>query len=327
MPLSEIKTLSGALELFDGISFDDNSVEEALVYVLEGAQKSGASDVIFLPGDEFTTLKYRTQGNLMTVKTLSVELYNNLLRIIKNLSDLNPNEHLKVQKGKGTVEIKESVVDIGVLITPIDEGEKCILGMSDSKIRKFDLENIGLERGDLKKIMNFCKEKNGLILIAGERDSGKTTTAYALVRYLISLDRRIVTVENPIFYTLLDIDQIENKEYEDTLEGVLEKDPDIVFVDKLETREAGELVSRAITSGLLVISTVSVKGPEEVSGKLKDLGMNDFLISKALKLVIFQNLLGVKCPRCGGDGCRACDRTGVTGRTGCFTILTAEELT
>lgn len=326
MPLSEIKTLSSALELFDGVNFDCMTPEEVFVYVLEGAYKSDASDVIFIPG-EVATLKYRTQGSLMNVLTLSLVTYNNLLRLIKNLSDLNPNEHLKTQNGKGSTEVGENVVDISVEVIPVAEGEKCILSLSDSKIRKFDLENIGLKKDDLKKVVSCCKQRSGLILIAGEKNSGKTTTAYSLLKYLVSLDRRVATIENPIFYTLLGIDQIESDKYDGTLNKVLEKNPDVVFVDSLETKEAGELISSAITNGLLVISTICVGDTGAILKKLKDLSMNEFILLKSLKLVVFQRLETAECSKCGGKGCRACSKTGTVGSTGNFTLLTSKELT
>ena len=326
MHLQDIKTLSNALSLMTGVDIEKISVEETLEIILKGAKESKASDIVIVPGD-VVSLKYRMQGNLVEVRTLSKDFYNELLPLIKRSCGLRPDEHLKTQQGKGMVMTESGPIDVGVVVTPEADGEKCELSISDSSMRKYSLESLGFREDQVKGVEKACREKNGIVVVCGERGSGRTTTVYGLLNYLKSLDLSISTVERSIFYKILGIDQRKSDNYTEDLKETLKGDPDVILVDDLKTKEEGNLAVKAVMEGCLIIVVTTLSDSEDVVTKLKDLGMGEFFILNSLRLVIVPKLEVVKCPSCDGRGCRFCDGTGKGGKVGVFETLTIKHET
>jgi len=315
---STINTLSNSLGSINNISFDQVSAEDIIKLLVENALKSKASDIHIIPGD-ICSVKYRMGGVLHEVSTIPFPFYRKILFLVKSLSNSNKLDHLRRQDGVIHLKLELKNVNLEVSTIPLEEGEECILRILNHNEREFGLENIGLSKSEIKVVKKACNKSNGIIIICGKNDSGKTTTAYAIVKYLKFLGLEVSTVESHILYSILDVDQNEGKNYENLLKNILRNHSDIIFIDGIE-KNIVDLIEKAVISDHLVVATINLEDKESSIDKLRKMGFGNFFLKKALRLIINQQLNVKKCEKCYGRGCTACFDTGYSGQFATFEL-------
>lgn len=313
-----INTLSSTLTSINTISFDQASAEDIIKLLVENALESKASDIHIIPSDT-CSIKYRMGSALREVGILPFSFYRKILFLIKSLSNSNGLDHLRRQNGNMCLKLGPEDVNLEVSTIPSKEGEECILRILGHGGRELGLENIGLSESEMKIVKKVCEKSNGLVLICGAGGSGKTTMAYAIIKYLKSLDLEISTVENRILYSILGVDQNEGADYENLLKDTLKTHSDVIFIDGVE-RNIIDLIEKAVMLDHLVIITIDLEEDEKVVSKLREIGFGDFFLKKALRLVISQQLQVKKCEKCYGRGCTACFDTGYSGQFAVFKL-------
>jgi type IV pilus assembly protein PilB len=268
------------------------------------------------------------------------------------------------QDGHFIFETKEERVDIRVSTAPIEEGEKVVMRVLSEKIRRLGLEELGLEKEDLEILKKNIEKPWGMILVAGPTGCGKTTTLYAILEVLNKRELNITTIEDPIEYDIEGINQIQVDEkigltFSTGLKAIMRQNPDIIMVGEMRDQETAKLAIDAAMTGHLVLSTFHATDSATVLTRLLDMGIEPFLITSTVNLVIAQRLVRRICPRCiesyeipfsqlskmigedlakklprtiegnvrtfRGKGCSFCQKTGYFGRIGIFELLEMKE--
>jgi type IV pilus assembly protein PilB len=328
--------------------------------ILTHAYKNRASDIHLEPYAKKSILRYRIDGVLHDVLELPKEIHNFLVSRIKILANLRTDISNLPQDGHFIFETKEERVDIRVSTAPIEEGEKVVMRVLSEKIRRLGLEELGLEKEDLEILKKNIEKPWGMILVAGPTGCGKTTTLYAILEVLNKRELNITTIEDPIEYDIEGINQIQVDEkigltFSTGLKAIMRQNPDIIMVGEMRDQETAKLAIDAAMTGHLVLSTFHATDSATVLTRLLDMGIEPFLITSAVNLVIAQRLVRRICPRCiesyeipfsqlskmigedlakklpktiegnvrtfRGKGCSFCQKTGYFGRIGIFELL------
>jgi len=323
-----------------------------------------ASDIHIEPYPQKTILRYRIDGVLHDVLTLPRFYHDFLVSRIKILSKLRTDLHEASQDGHFSFSFPEEKVDVRVSIVPIEEGEKVVMRLLSEKARRFNLEDLGLEEENLKIIRKNMKKPWGMVIAAGPTGCGKTTTLYAILKILNTREINIITIEDPIEYDVEGINQIQvnpktNLTFAQGLKSVIRQDPNIIMVGEIRDPETAKLAVNAAMTGHLVLSTFHATDSATTLPRLLDMGIEPFLISSTLNVVIAQRLVRKICPKCiesyeipflkvsqllgeklasklpktkvnkirlfRGKGCSLCQETGYLGRIGIFEILEMSE--
>ncbi len=314
---------------------------------VQKAQTDEASDIHIEPTRTGISIRFRILGDMQPPwKKLSTDHKLGFVNEVKQLTNLSIAISGRPQDGR--ISIDPLKLDLRVNLLPTLYGEKIVLRLLDLK-RNFDLDRAGFEVETLHDLKDATRFKNGVILISGPTGSGKTTTLYSL---LCSIDRKklnVITLEDPVEYSLPGINQvrIDSKiNFSQALRAVLRQDPDVILVGEIRDEETAALCFKAASTGHLVLSTIHANGAAEVIGRLLNLGVEKFMIASNLRFSCAQRLVkricqtcAVKCPqdvandilkkagvdlisRDGksnfeladdGNGCSAC-RGGYTGR-------------
>jgi len=332
--------------------------------ILTHAYKNRASDIHLEPYAKKSILRYRIDGVLHDVLELPKEIHNFLVSRIKILANLRTDISNLPQDGHFIFETKEERVDIRVSTAPIEEGEKVVMRVLSEKIRRLGLEELGLEKEDLEILKKNIEKPWGMILVAGPTGCGKTTTLYAILEVLNKRELNITTIEDPIEYDIEGINQIQVDEkigltFSTGLKAIMRQNPDIIMVGEMRDQETAKLAIDAAMTGHLVLSTFHATDSATVLTRLLDMGIEPFLITSTVNLVIAQRLVRRICPRCiesyeipfsqlskmigedlakklprtiegnvrtfRGKGCSFCQKTGYFGRIGIFELLEMKE--
>jgi len=318
-----------------------------------------ASDIHLEPYAKKTVLRYRIDGVLHDVLDLPKDIHDFLVSRIKILAKLRTDEHESAQGGHFSFETQEEKVDVRVSIVPIEEGEKIAIRILAEKTRGLDLEGLGLRRRDLKILEENIKKSWGMILVTGPTGHGKTTTLYAILKVLNRREVNIFTIEDPIEYDIEGVNQIQvnpktNLTFAEGLKAIVRQNPDIIMVGEVRDEETAKLAVNAAMTGHLVLSTFHATDSATTLVRLLDMGIEPFLITSTVNLVIAQRLVRRICPKCvesfeisakeiskilskdlalkfskgkdkirvfKGRGCPLCQKTGYLGRVGIFEIL------
>lgn len=326
--------------------------------LIEYAYEDRASDIHIEPGENYCLIRFRIDGILQDVLTLPKDLDERMVSRIKVLSRLRTDEHLSPQDGKFRFPLEEENLDIRVSIIPVADGEKVVLRLLTSRAREYTLTSLGLSEADLEKITRSLERPYGLILSTGPTGSGKTTTIYALIKILNNREQNITTIEDPIEYRIRGINQIQlnpkaNLTFANGLASILRQDPNVIFVGEIRDSQTAAITVNAGLTGHLVLSTVHTNNAVGALPRLMEMGVEPFLLSSTVNLIIAQRLLRKICDECKssysssqqelikalgagalkknsargkiklfrGVGCPACLQTGYLGRVGVFEVL------
>jgi len=323
------------------------------------AFKEKASDIHVEPfDDENIIVRYRVDGILHDAMYLPRKLHLAVISRIKIMSDLDIAERRLPQDGRIQVNIQERKINIRVSVLPTVNGEGAVLRILNPTSIKLELGSLGFSKDMIPKVKSFLTNPNGIILVTGPTGSGKTTTLYTILNILNSMEKKIMTIEDPVEYKLKGINQVQTKPkigltFAAGLRSFFRQDPDIMLVGEIRDRETAEIAVQAALTGHLVLSTLHTNDAPSSVIRLIDMGIEPFLISSSVIGILAQRLVRRICPKCKkemaltpevvrileeygidsnkiilykGEGCSYCQDSGYMGRIAIFELMIITEI-
>jgi type IV pilus assembly protein PilB len=329
----------------------DNASDNFLDKLIQEAKKLKSSDIHIEAFEEHCRVRIRIDGLLIERYKVNVLEYPAIINRIKILSNLDIAEKRLPQDGRISYKLGTGAFDIRVSILPTLHGEKIVLRLLNNDATNIDLLKLGLSEKDLKAYLDGVQRPNGIVLISGPTGSGKTTTLYATLKLLNKSTRNILTIEDPIEYTLEGINQVQLKEniglgFASALRTFLRQDPDVIMVGEIRDPETANMAIRAAMTGHLVLSTIHTNSAWGTVSRLLDMGIPSFLTSSTLNMSVAQRLVRLLCTHCKKSnnfngrgypgsfkpfykieshfvpvGCEHCYNTGFSGRKAVYEVL------
>jgi len=339
--LASRKDASSDVANAPAVRFIDSTLVEAV--------KIGASDIHVEPSEKKVNVRYRIDGDLHEQATFDISFFPAISTRIKILSGIDIAEKRIPQDGHITKEIDGEKYDFRVSTLPTIHGEKFVIRVLDKKIFSLSLSELRFSQSVNETISKILLHPHGIILLTGPTGSGKTTTLYSFLRELNKPNVNIVTIEDPVEFSMDSINQIQinNKAdltFASALRSILRQDPDIIMVGEIRDEETAQIAIRAAITGHLVLSTLHTNEAPGAVTRLIDMGVPSYLVSDALVAVISQRLLKRLCPHCRRpvlttpeqrrglglkedatiyepNGCPYCNNTGYRGRLAVHEIM------
>jgi len=297
-----LETLTQKISTKETIS-DDAPVIKMVLVILRHALEAKASDIHIEPSRDKLNVRFRLNGVLKSSLLLPLKVHASVVARIKILAGLKIDENRVPQDGRFSAKINDNDIDFRVATFPTLYGEKVELRVLDPSTGSRTFEDLGLSGRNLDVIKEAIKKPYGLILFTGPTGSGKTTTQYAILRILNQENVNIVTLEDPIEYSISGINQSQikpeiNYTFANGLRQILRQDPNIIMVGEIRDEETADLVMNAALTGHIVLSTLHTNSSVGVVARLVDMGVKPFLIPSTLRIVISQRLVRTLCPNC-----------------------------
>jgi len=319
------------------------------------AIKDKASDIHIEPDKKKLRVRYRVDGIMYEVMTQKIDLHPAVVSRLKVMANLDIAERRMPQDGRIQVMVEGRAVDLRLSSMPGILGEKIVLRILDKKGVILDLNQLGFSEDTLIRFKHLLMHPYGLILVTGPTGSGKTTTLYAAMNLLNTIEKNIITIEDPVEYQMEIINQNQVKEsigltFSVILRHALRQDPDIVMVGEIRDKETAEIAIQASLTGHLVLSTLHTNDSASAVTRLLDMGLEPYLVTSSLTGVIAQRLIRNICPKCKtlfypstsimekygwteerrlqiakGKGCPECYDSGYKGRMGLYELLEVTE--
>ncbi len=337
---------------------DDAPVVKLANYLLTEAIKRRASDIHIEPYEKEFRVRYRVDGVLYEVMRPPMRLRNALSSRLKIMASLDIAERRLPQDGRIKMKIgKGREMDFRVSVLPTIYGEKIVLRLLDKSNLQLDMGKLGFEPQQLTDFMTQIHRPYGMILVTGPTGSGKTTTLYSALSDLNKTTDNISTAEDPVEYNFAGINQVQMKEdigltFSSALRSFLRQDPDIIMVGEIRDYETAEIAVKASLTGHLVLSTLHTNDAPSTVTRLLNMGIEPFLVSSSLNLIVAQRLARRVCEHCKeeakvlpkalvdagmkperikgarpakGKGCEECNGTGFRGRVALYEVMTIKE--
>lgn len=319
--------------------------------IIKNAVKANVSDIHIEPFETYIRIRYRVDGALQEVLKTSKDTMGSLVTRIKILSNLDIAEKRIPQDGRIITKIDEHQVDLRVSSLPTVFGEKIVIRVLKKNDFLISKEELGLTPEDSDKLDRIIKSPYGIILVTGPTGSGKSTTLYTLLSDINSEDKNIVTVEDPVEYSMDGVNQVNvntkaGMTFASGLRSILRQDPDIIMIGEIRDTETAQIAVRAAITGHLVLSTIHTNDTASTIARLKDMGIEPYLLASSISGIISQRLIRKICPKCKveyeasdyekkmlridkneevkiykGTGCTYCNNTGYYGRKGIYEIM------
>lgn len=276
--------------------------KDFLNFLISEACVLNSSDIHIEIYEEKARVRFRIDGKLLEKYLIPLSEYSALVNKIKIKANLDISEKRLPQDGRILYEDKEKF-DIRVSVLPGIFGEKVVLRLLKKETTDLDIGQLGMTPTQLKIYLRGIKKTHGIVLISGPTGSGKTTTLYGTLKILNKQVSNILTIEDPVEYTLEGINQVQLKEdigltFAKALRTFLRQDPDVIMLGEIRDQETAQMALRASLTGHLVLSTVHTNSAWEIVNRLKDMGIPGFLLSGALNLAVAQRLVRLLCPEC-----------------------------
>ena len=321
---------------------EDAPAIQLLNSILAQALNKNASDVHFEPNENSFDIKLRLDGNMITILSLNAEIAPRIVSRIKILGKINISERRLPQDGRVSFRLGKQVVDVRISTLPTGHGERVVLRILGKQNQLIELKNLEMPIEILKNFEKDISKPHGLILVTGPTGSGKTTSLYAAINSILNLGLNIMTIEDPIEISFQGISQTQvnsklGLDFADGLKAILRQDPDVIMVGEIRDTETASVALRASMTGHLVLSTLHTNTASGAINRLRDLGVDPYIISSSLNCVLAQRLLRKYCLNCkenslneGADiseklmkmkGCDQCEYTGLKGRIAIFDYL------
>jgi len=286
-----------------GVIDEDAPIKKMVFAILGHALEGNASDVHIEPGKDKLRIRYRVDNILYSSLFLPLSVHASIVARIKILANLKIDENRVPQDGRFSSKLAGKDIDFRVATYPTLYGEKVAIRILDPSQGLKSYEDLGLRGRNLEIIKNAIQKPYGMILATGPTGSGKTTTLYALLRFLNNDSVNIVTIEDPIEYSIGGLNQSQvNPEigytFAEGLREILRQDPNIIMVGEIRDEETANLATHASLTGHIVLSTLHTNSSVGVIPRLVDMGVRSFLIPYTLSVVISQRLVRVLCPYC-----------------------------
>jgi len=333
---------------------DDAPIIRLINAMLSEAIKLEASDIHIETFEKHLAIRFRIDGVLREILRPQRKLASLLVSRIKVMAKLDIAEKRLPQDGRIGLRIGGRAVDVRVSTMPSSYGERVVLRLLDKNNVRLELKQLGMTDANRAYIADLIRKPHGIILVTGPTGSGKSTTLYAALSEINTKDRNILTVEDPIEYDLEGVGQTQvNPKVDMTfargLRAILRQDPDVVMVGEIRDLETAQIAVQASLTGHLVLSTLHTNTAIGSITRLRDMGIEPFLLSTSLLAVLAQRLVRTLCPECKqpqilseeeriryevpigthhlfvAKGCDACNFTGYKGRTGIHELLIVDE--
>lgn len=274
----------------------DSPISKALTTILSYAAKTKASDIHIEPLENSLIIRCRIDGVLRRIMELPKTVAPALVSRVKILSNLKIDEHRIPQDGQFTVMVDDQEIDLRIAISPVTWGEQVVIRLLDKTGVSMEIEKMGMTGRALRDVLGGISRPNGMILTSGPTGSGKSTTLYALIQKIKSEQINIVTLEDPVEYKMDGINQIQvnvdaGLTFASGLRSILRQDPDVVMVGEIRDSETASLAVQAALTGHLVFSTLHTNSAAGILPRLLDMGIEPFLLSSTLNVVIGQRLV------------------------------------
>ena len=335
-------------------NLEEAPVVKLLQSVFEDAAQVRASDIHIEPQEGRLQIRFRIDGVLHLQTEADIKIAPSLALRLKLMSDLDISEKRLPQDGRFAVRVKNQRIDVRISTMPTQYGESVVMRLLNQGGMQLRLDAIGMPRGVLEKFRAIVQRPNGLVLVTGPTGSGKTTTLYSALAELNSVEKKLITVEDPVEYRLPGINQVQVNDKIDlnfarVLRSALRQDPDIVLVGEMRDQETAAIGLRAAMTGHLVLSTLHTNDAVSTPLRLMDMGVPRYMVSSSLQAVLAQRLVRVICESCTtpyeptpaerewlmlelndkvdkgryfhGKGCSHCNGMGYRGRTGVYELL------
>jgi len=335
---------------------DMNEVNSAPVvkmidYLFKNSVEMKASDIHIEPFENEIRIRYRIDGKLQTVNTLGIESLGPLVTRMKILAGLNIAEKRIPQDGRIMVNVDGKEIDLRISVLPVVNGEKIVIRILNTGGSIISKNELGISEKNMKKLNNIIANPHGIILVTGPTGSGKSTTLYAVLKELNSSSINIITVEDPVEFTMNGVNQVSVNEkagltFASGLRSILRQDPDVVMIGEIRDEETAEIATRAAITGHLVLSTLHTNDAPSSIVRLVDMGIKPYLVSTSVVGVMAQRLVRKICTKCKeqyeasiyekellgqavnkplilhkGKGCGYCNETGYSGRIGIYEVM------
>jgi general secretion pathway protein E len=317
------------------------------------AVRDNASDVHIEPYQNSLKIRQRLDGVLYDMLNPPKHVQSALISRIKIMAKLNIAERRLPQDGRIELKIANKEVDVRVSTLPTSFGERVVLRLLDKSSVLISLSELGMPPARLQRFSGEIRAANGIILVTGPTGSGKTTTLYAALTAINSTDVNIITIEDPVEYRINGIGQVQvnpkiDLTFASGLRSIVRQDPDVILVGEIRDTETAEIAIQSALTGHLVFSTLHTNDSASAITRLRDMGIEPFLISSSVNAILAQRLVRIICRECReeylpdpeewkklgispqevegkkvyrGAGCKNCNHTGYRGRKGIFELM------
>jgi len=335
-------------------SLEEAPVVKLLQSVFDDAVQVRASDIHIEPQETRLQIRFRIDGVLHLQTEADIRIATPLALRLKLMSDLDISEKRLPQDGRFVVKVRSSRVDVRISTMPTQYGESVVMRLLNQGSMSLRLDAIGMPSAMVDRFRSIIARPNGLVLVTGPTGSGKTTTLYSALAELNSVEKKLITVEDPVEYRLPGINQVQVNEkielsFAKVLRSALRQDPDIVLVGEMRDQETAQIGLRAAMTGHLVLSTLHTNDAASTPLRLLDMGVPRYMVGSSLQAVLAQRLVRVICESCHtpydpsaterqwlrselgehaettpffhGKGCSHCNGMGYRGRTGVYELL------
>ena len=329
--------------------------DDFLMNLIGEAKSLKSSDIHVETYENKCRVRIRIDGMMVERYLLKRDEYPALINKIKIIANLDIAEKRLPQDGRINFKHGDQQFDIRVSILPTLHGEKVVLRLLNNDATDIDLNSLGFSAFDLDNYLQGAKRPNGILLISGPTGSGKTTTLYATLKLLNKETRNILTIEDPVEYTLEGVNQVQLKEsiglsFAAALRTFLRQDPDVIMVGEIRDTETANMAIRAALTGHLVLSTIHTNSAWGTVSRLIDMGIPPFLVASTLNTTVAQRLVRLLCPHCKSEtgfdeslypkqfkpyqrvshhyipkGCEQCYYTGYKGRKAVYEVVPIDQ--
>ena len=350
--LGDVSVDFGALAANPGL--EEAPIVKLLQSVFEDATQVRASDIHIEPQEGRLQIRFRIDGVLHLQTEADSKIASSLALRLKLMSDLDISEKRLPQDGRFAIRVKNQRIDVRISTMPTQYGESVVMRLLNQGGTTLRLDAIGMPPALVAQFRAIVSRPNGLVLVTGPTGSGKTTTLYCALSELNSVEKKLITVEDPVKYRLAGINQVQVNDkielnFARVLRSALRQDPDIVLVGEMRDQETAQIGLRAAMTGHLVLSTLHTNDAISTPLRLMDMGVPRYMVGSSLQAVLAQRLVRVICESCStpyqptpneyewlrlelgelvernqyfhGKGCSHCNGMGYRGRTGVYELL------
>ena len=318
--------------------------------IVADALRHGASDVHIEPKAKHVMVRYRMDDLLVDKLHIPLQMHLAIVSRIKVMSELDISERRRPQDGRITIKSSTRMVDMRISTLPTINGEKVVLRILDKNAASKSVEELGFSAKDLAVVRHFVERPQGIILTTGPTGSGKTTTLYGLLRHGAKITKNFTTIEDPVEYHMTMAEQVNVREkigltFSNVLRSILRQDPNVIMLGEIRDHETAEVAFHAALTGHLVLSTLHTNSSIASITRLRDMGLESYVIADALLGVVAQRLVRKICPDCRaedrpdasvlcslritdrgfvgykGTGCEKCNNSGYKGRIGVYEVF------
>jgi MSHA biogenesis protein MshE len=340
--------------LSDSVGLEEAPVVKLLQSMFNDATQVRASDIHIEPQEGVLKIRFRIDGELHLQAEADSKIAPSLVLRLKLMSGLDISEKRLPQDGRLNIRVRDQSVDVRISTMPTQHGEAVVMRLLNQSGGTLSLDKLGMPQSMLKRFREIISRSSGMVLVTGPTGSGKTSTLYAALAEINTVNQKIITVEDPVEYRLPGINQVQVNEKIDlsfarVLRAALRQDPDVILVGEMRDNETAQIGLRAAMTGHLVLSTLHTRDTAGTLFRLVDMGVPKFMVASSVQVVLAQRLLRRICESCKeaytptpqegewlshegvakeqlgslmkGRGCSHCNGTGYRGRMGVYEML------